>query len=213
MVHDHPVIIGVGEVKNASIAVNDAVEPLQLMRQSVEAALQDTAMSTTSQIALKSDVDSISIVRTWTWPYQDLPGLLSEKLGISPSHRYYSDHGGNQPAKLCDEAARRISCGQSKAAIIVGGEALASRISSLPSSSDIDADRDVKVSACIAAKQMPPQGWTEVASEVASVYSPTTRDLGTGSFSARLILCLCLPQNRHWSCAFDRCAYPSVSTL
>jgi hypothetical protein len=76
---------------------------------------------------LQSAIDSIDVVRTWTWPYDDLPGDISRKLGVDARHRFYSDHGGNKPAKLFDEAARRISKRQSKVAVVTGGEALASR--------------------------------------------------------------------------------------
>lgn len=66
-------------------------------------------------------------MRTWTWPYSDLPGLLAERLGVQTKHRSYSEHGGNQPAKLLDEAARRIATGENKVAVLTGAEALASR--------------------------------------------------------------------------------------
>jgi hypothetical protein len=65
-------------------------------------------------------------VKTWTWPYPDLPGLIAERLGIDPARKHYTDHGGNQPGLLFDEAARRISKGETKVAVLTGGEALAS---------------------------------------------------------------------------------------
>jgi hypothetical protein len=37
------------------------------------------------------------------------------------------------------------------------------------------------VSACAAAKQLPPPGWTPLAEEVNSVFSPTTRELKPGA--------------------------------
>ncbi|KAL6714206.1 hypothetical protein ACLMJK_008701 [Lecanora helva] len=121
-----PVIVGVGDVVNRSLKVEDAIEPMRLMQQSITLAIDDATSSRSSQQKLLSSIDSISVVATWTWPYNDLPGLLSQKLGINPEHRVYSPHGGNQPVKLADEAARRISQGQSKVAVLTGGEALAS---------------------------------------------------------------------------------------
>lgn len=121
-----PVIIGVGDVKNRSQKVEDAVEPMQLMLQAIIRALEDPTSKYSVSDELKSSIDSVSVVATWTWPYADLPGLLSEKLGIVPRHKIYSEHGGNQPMKLVDEAARRISRGESKVAVVTGGEALAS---------------------------------------------------------------------------------------
>ncbi|KAJ4343227.1 hypothetical protein N0V87_000449 [Didymella glomerata] len=153
-----PVIIGVGDVKNRD--VNNAKEPATLMLEAIEIALKDASSKAFSD--LKSSIDSIDVVKTWTWPYPDLPGLLSERLGVQDSikWKHYSEHGGNQPGKLFDEAAKRIATGESKVAVITGGEALAS------------------LSACAAAKKLPPPGWTKPSSAVDSVFTPTGRDLG-----------------------------------
>ncbi|KAL9069057.1 MAG: hypothetical protein Q9157_006301 [Trypethelium eluteriae] len=128
MGHSVPIIIGVGDVVNRSLKPEDAVEPLQLMFQAICKAIEDVQLSNQVEQKLRSQIDSIDVVRTWTWPYTDLPGLLCHQLGINPHHRKYSEHGGNQPAKLFDDAARRVSLNQSKVAIITGGEALASRM-------------------------------------------------------------------------------------
>jgi len=118
-----PVVVGVADVKNASLKVEDAVEPMQLMLQAIREAAEDSGSSATTLI---SRIDSVAIVRTWTWPYEDLPSLLSEKLGIKPKYKHYTEHGGNQPGKIFDDAARQISRGESKIAVVTGGEALAS---------------------------------------------------------------------------------------
>lgn len=147
-----PVIIGVGDIKNGSQNVEDAIEPMQLMHQAIVRALKDATSEHRVAEELNSSIDSVSVVATWTWPYADLPSLLSEKLGIQPRHKIYSEHGGNQSMKLVDEAARRIWRGECKVAVMTGGEALAS------------------LSASAAAKRMPPPGWTtpEPGAEAAS---------------------------------------------
>lgn len=122
-----PVIIGVGDIKNRSQKVKNAIEPMQLMLQATIRALEDATSNHFIAEELRESIDSVSVVATWTWPYADLPGLLSEKLGIQPQHKIYSEHGGNQPMKLVDEAARRIAIGECKVAVVTGGEALASR--------------------------------------------------------------------------------------
>lgn len=125
-----PIIVGVGDVKNRSTKIEDAREPADLMLEAINLAIQDAQFfsSSTAQEAFKSNIDSIDVVRTWTWEYPDLPGLLAERLGVrSPRHKYYPEgHGGNQPAKLLDEAALRVAKNESKVAVITGGEALAS---------------------------------------------------------------------------------------
>ncbi|OCL03137.1 hypothetical protein AOQ84DRAFT_326442 [Glonium stellatum] len=155
-----PIVVGVGDVKNRSQKLEDAIEPMQLMLQAIQQAIRDTNASPSAAAELRSKIDSIDVVATWTWPYPDLPGLLSKRLNVEPNHKHYSPHGGNQPAKLFDEAARRISLGKSKVAIVTGGEALAS------------------LSACAAGGKLPPPGWTELDRNVDSVFSPSTRGLG-----------------------------------
>lgn len=122
-----PVIIGVGDVKNRSTAVADAREPMTLMLEAIQTALQDASPSSRSD--LQSKIDSIDVVKTWTWPYPDLPGSLAEKLGVEKTVKWkrYSDHGGDKPGKLFDEAAKRIARGECNVAVVTGGEALASR--------------------------------------------------------------------------------------
>lgn len=153
-----PIIVGVADVVNRSLKIEDAIEPLELMRAAVGKALDD--LHATDREKVLKAVNNLSIVRTWTWEYDDLPSLLASKLNIRPQHRIYSQHGGHSPAKLIDEAARKISKGESSMAIITGGEALAS------------------LTACARAKQMPPRGWTKPASSITGgVFSPTTRAL------------------------------------
>lgn len=118
-----PVIIGVADVRNKT---DEDKEPATLMLEAISNAIDDTRVS---QHQLKPLIDSIDIVRTWTWPYGDLPGLLSDRLGLASRPkwtRYTESHGGNQPAKLVDEAAGRIARGETTVAVVTGGEALAS---------------------------------------------------------------------------------------
>lgn len=62
----------------------------------------------------------------------EYPTLLAKNLKCRPLHTEYPEtHGGNQPAKLLDEAARRISMGENKVAVVTGAEALASCMWSL----------------------------------------------------------------------------------
>ncbi|CAF9925191.1 MAG: hypothetical protein GOMPHAMPRED_003821 [Gomphillus americanus] len=145
-----PIIVGVADIKNPSVATEDAQEPLELMLQAIHAALADT-----SSINLQSSIDSLSVVRTWTWPYADLPGQLAERLGVTATarHKTYTEHGGNSPAKILDETARMISRGEVQVGVITGGEALAS------------------LSACASKGLVPPRGWTRPNDDVASALS------------------------------------------
>ncbi|KAF2455934.1 hypothetical protein BDY21DRAFT_323764 [Lineolata rhizophorae] len=164
-----PVVIGIGDVKNRSPHASDAREPADLMLQAIQVALADAAASaskpTTTPAGLQAAIDSVDIVRNWTWPYSDLPSLLCEKLGLRDAdvkHKFESEHSGDKPAKLFDGAARRVAKGECMLAVVTGAEALAS------------------LSAFAAAKKLPPPGWTTPDRSVESVFSPTTRSLRDG---------------------------------
>jgi hypothetical protein len=119
-----PVIIGVADIKNRSPPPHH--EPLTLIHAAILAAIQDASPASLS--TLQATIDSIDVVRTWTWPYADLPGLLAEKLGVKDGLKrgFYSEHGGDKPGALLDGAARRVSRGEVDVAVVCGGEALAS---------------------------------------------------------------------------------------
>ncbi|KAI4765860.1 hypothetical protein E4T52_02775 [Aureobasidium sp. EXF-3400] len=157
-----PILVGVGDIINRNLGVHHAAEPAELMLDAITIALQDTGLSPQLVADLKTNIDSIDVVRTWTWPYPDLPGLLSERLGAKPSHTYCSPHAGNQPAKLVDEAARRIAKGETKLAVVTGGEALAS------------------LAACAKAGVMPPPNWTPVEKPVTQVFAPSISEMAKG---------------------------------
>lgn len=122
-----PVVVGVGEIKNASKRLEDAAEPAELMLRAIQAAIEDSSTSSSADAKrLRSSIDCINVVATWTWSYPDLPGLLAEKLDVKPRHKCLSPHGGNSPAVMLDDAARRISLRENDVAIVTGGESLAS---------------------------------------------------------------------------------------
>lgn len=116
-------------MRNKSMKLEDAIEPAQLMASAIRIAVADTGLGEASQKKLLGDVDALRVVPTWTWAYNDLPSYVSSKAGIRPTSKIMGEHGGNQPALQCDEAARAISSRQSKVAVLTGGEALASRSS------------------------------------------------------------------------------------
>ncbi|KAM3558892.1 hypothetical protein ARSEF4850_004385 [Beauveria asiatica] len=122
-----PIIIGVGDVRNKSSKPEDAIEPSKMMIGAIQNAIQDTGLDAGAQKQLLGDADSLRIIPTWTWVYNDLLSTVADGLGIKPATKEMPTHGGNQPALQCDEAARAIANGQSKVAILTGGEAMASR--------------------------------------------------------------------------------------
>src|SRR5689334_5571538 len=85
-----PVIIGVADIlsnRTLSTSPSSCKEPLALMHEAILSALSDATQSPSpaSSSRLQAAIDSIDVVRTWTWPYEDLPGKLGDRLGLEGS--------------------------------------------------------------------------------------------------------------------------------
>jgi acetyl-CoA C-acetyltransferase len=72
-------------------------------------------------------VQSLQVVYCQSWEYDDPCTRLSDRLGADPVGRSYSGLGGSVPVKLVAEAATAMAQGQLDLALVVGGEALATR--------------------------------------------------------------------------------------
>jgi len=114
-----PCIIGVAQMISRP-EEGPAPEPLEMWdRMCREAAADASASGDVLQA-----VESLQIVYCQSWQYDDPAGRLSERLGIDPSHRYYSGIGGTTPQVLVDHAADAIVAGDLDVAIVCGAEAL-----------------------------------------------------------------------------------------
>ena len=80
---------------------------------------------TTDAAALLGALESIDVVYSQSWQYDDAVARLAERLGASPARRRYSGIGGSVPHVLATEAAREIRAGGLDLALITGAEALA----------------------------------------------------------------------------------------
>lgn len=119
-----PVIIGVGEITWRPQDLAAGLEPLSLMAASLHAAQADALEHAQPHVgaALLQAVDSLDVVCEHSWPYEDAPALLSERMHMAPRHRAYAQAGGESPVRLLHEAAMRIAEGESAIAAIVGAE-------------------------------------------------------------------------------------------
>jgi acetyl-CoA C-acetyltransferase len=116
-----PVIIGIGEITDRTRDPLHALEPIDLMAQSLRHAATDACPSAAG--ALLAGIDSLDIVAEHSWPYTDPCTLLSERLSIHPARAVYGVTGGESPVRFMHEAALRISRGETAIAAVVGGEA------------------------------------------------------------------------------------------
>ena len=97
-----------------------APEPLEMWEQVAREAADDAG----SPDALR-DVQSIDVVYSQSWQYDDAVARLADRLGATPARRRYSGIGGSVPHVLVTEVAREISAGGLDLALITGAEALA----------------------------------------------------------------------------------------
>ncbi len=117
-------IIGVARrTWHPSDAPDGAPEPLAMWEQLARDAAADTGAADAS--AVLGALESIDVVYSQSWQYDDAVARLAERLGASPARRRYSGIGGSVPHVLATEAAQEIRAGHLDLALIAGAEALA----------------------------------------------------------------------------------------
>lgn len=111
-----PCLIGAGQWTGRGGVV--AREPLALW----EGVARDAAEG-----RVLGAVERLDVVYCQSWAYDDPARRLAERLGIEPRQARYSGIGGTMPLALVADAATAMLQGQLDVALIVGGEALATR--------------------------------------------------------------------------------------
>lgn len=115
-----PCVIGVAQRTWHLDGTDQAPEPLEMQAEVVTAAAADACAAGD----VLGAVSGLDVVHCMSWPYDDPPGRLAERLGISPTRQASSGMGGTVPQQLLDSAARRIRSGQAEVEVVVGAEAL-----------------------------------------------------------------------------------------
>ena len=115
-----PCLIGVGQRTWHLSGDEQAPEPLAMLDEVVRLAVADCGASGDVAAA----VESLDTVYCMSWPYDDLPGRLADRLGIDPGRRHYSGIGGTMPQRLLSGAAVSILAGDLDVAVVCGAEAL-----------------------------------------------------------------------------------------
>jgi len=114
-----PCIIGAARRTFRSVP---APEPLDLWEEVARAAAADAGVP-----GAVRDVQSLQVVYCQSWEYDDPCGRLATRLAAEPGHRVYSGIGGSVPLRLVGDAAAAMARGELDLALVVGGEALATR--------------------------------------------------------------------------------------
>ncbi len=113
-------IIGVARHTWHPGQVDLAPEPLDMWEQVARAAADDAGVP-----AALGELESIDVVYSQSWQYDDAVFRLAERLGASPRRGRYSGIGGSVPHVLATQVGRDIAAGDLDLALIAGAEALA----------------------------------------------------------------------------------------
>jgi acetyl-CoA C-acetyltransferase len=116
-----PCIIGVGQ-RTWHPGTSDGPEPLEMWAEVAELAAVDSGRG-----RALSDIDAIHLVHCMSWAYDDGPDRLAQRLGVEVPYSEVSVLAGTASQRMVNAAAERMLAGQSELALVVGGEALATR--------------------------------------------------------------------------------------
>ena len=115
-----PVLVGTGQFVQRPDNPVEALEPVAMMREALEAAANDAGA-----LALLDRATHTWVVKG-AWPYTDPAALLREHLG-NQSRTGLSTEGGNTPQSLVNKASLRILAGDADVVLIAGAEGIWSR--------------------------------------------------------------------------------------
>jgi acetyl-CoA C-acetyltransferase len=129
-----PVLIGCGQVTQREPDLQRAVSPMDLTAQACQQAAQDAGPGASLLAAL----DTIVMIRAFadtSWrfacpfgEYKNPPKSLAARIGASAAKRLiYTHPGGNMPQWSINRLCEMVTRGEVGAALVAGGEALATQ--------------------------------------------------------------------------------------
>ena len=119
MTTDYPIIVGVGQKTYHPGGSEATPSPLEMMEGVAREAERDAGAA-----GLLAKLDSVRVVNIMSWPSADPPADLAARLGAGDGERGYSTVGGNTPQWLVNDTAEAIARGDTRLALLVGGEAI-----------------------------------------------------------------------------------------
>ena len=111
-----PVIVGVGQFLNRISALDDAIEPLEMMMRAVRRAEADTGTG-----GFLGQVQSVRVVRGM-WSYENPAAVIAERIGAVGAQTVGTLVGGNQNQALMNQTAAEILAGKFDLVLITGAE-------------------------------------------------------------------------------------------
>jgi acetyl-CoA C-acetyltransferase len=113
-----PILIGAAQYTQRKDA-NPVLDPLGLMVKASLHAVRDAGSD-----ALRSIIDTVCVINSFSRDDEHLPLAVSGSLGIRPKTVIYSQIGGNSPQTMVNSLARDIAAGRRRAVLITGAEAI-----------------------------------------------------------------------------------------
>jgi len=117
-----PVIIGVGQVVHRPEDLTDVKQPLDLIERAIHRAEEDSGLKNLAQ-----KIDTLCLINILSRPCEGLPSDLSQRIGAAPQNESYTWIGASAPQWFVNQTAEKIFSGQTRLALICGGEAFYSR--------------------------------------------------------------------------------------
>ena len=108
--------MGVGQFLNRISALDDAIEPLEMMMRAVCRAEADTGTG-----GFLSQVQSVRVVRGM-WSYENPAAVIAERIGAVGAQTVGTLVGGNQNQALMSQTASEILAGKFDLVLITGAE-------------------------------------------------------------------------------------------
>ncbi|USG62532.1 acetyl-CoA acetyltransferase [Sneathiella marina] len=144
-----PILIGCGQVTQREPDPNLALGPLDLTAAAARQAAEDAGGGN----ALLSSLDTIVVIRSFSdtsWRFaspfgraSNPPKSIADRIGNSGAKRHiYTYPGGNMPQWCINRLGEKISAGEVDAALICGGEALATQRNARRAKVDLDWNED-----------------------------------------------------------------------
>ncbi|MGI9287081.1 MAG: hypothetical protein ACR2P1_16980 [Pseudomonadales bacterium] len=121
-----PILIGAGQVVQREA---NQISPMQLAALASNAAIEDCSVSNVAQ-----HIDTICVTKLFSdigrrWQSKsgrsnNPPQSVASRIGANPTHRIYTQTGGNEPQSRVIEFATDIAKGTRSAVLLTGAEAL-----------------------------------------------------------------------------------------
>jgi len=116
-----PVVVGAAQLIQRPERLDDALEPVEMMREVALGAAEDAGAP-----GVAKRVELVVAVKG-AWSYLDPARVVADAIGASGARTAITTDGGNTPQSVLNTIFRRVSAGDLDVALVVGAEGIWSR--------------------------------------------------------------------------------------